>query len=450
MKHHSSGQDILLPVDIHCQKICSEYGLFGNFFYYAPSPIDESDRNRLYFIAGIDPSLGSEALPAYVYPEDLLRRQQRCNKLFYPQVYVIDFTEGDSRKFVSEELVEYCKKAEFLQTLYAQYGMDVPPKLRLNEVSRLSEFFDILHNPDTDPRIRKKCQKDLDWFFRRERSTGFRKRWLDYYRSDRFPDDRGPVGRIIGYLRRNRQKTDILQLMDCSEKLHKLVMQEHEYKYFIKHMRELYPDVSYCSGPKEIINNGVHNPKHSESVLGKRITGEEYAALRSARFAEEGWEFIADCKEGYFELRDVYYKACDEPLVASVYHSITLGYAKCNGLEELTRIADKSPLRLADISASDFMNFVSLAKANHLRFYIDNTGQYAIPALGKIRVIYNQHQGELLQSILTRMTEDKVAYSHLSGPKEPCSSLTDVLARAETEKAISPAVSVVGHNYERE
>lgn len=440
MKQSIQKQDIHLSSDIHCKKICSEYGLFGNFFYYTPSPIEESDRNRVYFIAGIDPALGGDVLPQGYFPEDLLRRQERCKKLFYPHTFVMDFTEENSRKFATEQLVDYCKKTEFLQNLYSLYGLEVPEKLRISEVHQLSEFYDILHSPHADYSVRKKCRKDLDWFFRREKAGGLRKAWLDYFRSEKFPDDSGPIGRIGGFLTRQKQQTSIDQLMDSHEKLHKLCMQEHEYQYFVKYIRNLYPEVTYSSGAKEVINNGTGNPKHTEPLLGKRISGEEYAALKRDRFAAEGWEGIANCKEAYFEFRDVYYKACDEPLIASVYNSITLAYAKCSPLEELTRLASQSPLCLADVSIGDFMNFVSLAKANHLRFYIDNTGQFAIPSLDKVRVIYNAHQKDLLESILNRMIEDKVSYSHLSTSREKSVSLSQVLEKAQSEKSTPSAL----------
>ena len=450
MKSFPSKSNSQLSAEIHLKKICSEYGLFGNFFYYSPSPIVESDRNRLYFIAGTDPALGSDVLPAHYFPEDLLRHQKRCSKLFYPQVYVMDFTKKENHSFSGEELVEYCKKAEFLQSLYGQYGLELPTKLRLSEIHQLSEFYDLAHNSLADPRLRRKCQRDLDWFFAREKTTGLRKAWLDYFRSEKFPDDGSPFRRIFGFLQRRRQCLNLDQMLDSTQRLHKLVMQEHEFRYFAKFMREIHPEVTYCCGPKEVINNGIHNSKESESFLGKRISGEEYAALRMNRFAREGWESVVDYNQAYYEFRDVYYKACDEPLVASVYNSITLAYAKCDPLEELTRLAEQSPLCLADISVGDFMNFVSLAKANHLRFYIDNIGQFALPSLDKVRVIYNEHQKGLLESIVERMMDDKVAHSHITGPKEIVSSLSETIGKAEWAKSLVPTESNLHTSHERE
>ena len=152
--------------------------------------------------------------------------------------------------------------------------------------------------------------------------------------------------------------------------------------------------------------------------------------IRKDRFAEEGFAALADLRPAYWEFRDVYYKAADEDLVAGVYNRIALSYAKCNPLMDLK---ERGELRLTKIPASDFMNFVSLAKANKLRFYIDNDGDFALPSLDHINVIYNAHQEEKLQGITERMVHDKVEYSHMLDIP-PYSALSAKLQSIEKRK----------------
>lgn len=391
------------------RRICAEYGLYGSVVYCAPSSIPESDRNRIYIIAGNSPDLTGDAAPKWVFPEDIIRRAERNSKLFYPNLWAFDLSANGNEMKATEELVEYLKKAEFIRAIYAEHGMDPPEKIRVSEVHQLIDSREMRDNVLLDKRTREKCRKDLEWFFRREKAKGLRRKWLDYFRSEKFPDDKGPIAKLVGYLRRSSQRTNIRQLMEVNEEVHKLQMQEHEFKLFSKFLSKVYPDVVYATSEKDIVNHGgVGNPKDTHEAIGRRVTGEEFAVIRKERFAEEGWEALENVKQAYWEFRDVYYKACDEPLVAAAYNSITLQYAKCDPLGDLL-----DPVRMIDVPVTDFMNFVSLAKANKLRFYIDNAGDFATPSLETVHVIYSEHQGEKLQSILNRMVSDKVEFSHV-------------------------------------
>lgn len=414
---HTQAHDAQARAVAQIRAICREYGLSGSIFSYNPCYLPESNRNRVYVVAGTDAALSGDTLPQGLSPDVIIRRSERNKQLFYPHVWAFDLSANSNQMKATESLVEYLKKAEFLKMLYGQYDMTPPEKIRVSEVHQLIDFYDMATSYTVDSRTRAKCKKDLDWFFRRERSTGFRRRWLDYFRSEHFPDEKGPVAKIMGYFRQKNQRTNIRQLMDVNADVHKLTMQEHEYKLFTRFLQGAYPDVVYAAGEKEIVNHGgINNGKETEEALGRRITGEEFAVLRKERFAEEGWAALAKVKPAYWEYRDVYFKACDEPLVAAAYNSITLQYAKCDPLDKLPE-----PVRLVDVPVTDFMNFVSLAKAKGLLFYIDNVGDYAVPSLETIHVVYSVHQQNTLQSILDRMMDDKVAFSHVldSGSAHP-------------------------------
>lgn len=402
----------------YIRNVCSEYGMHGNIFYYQPCSLTESDRNRVFIVAGDSPDLHSANMPSWVNPERILRRAEQNNKLFYPKIWAFDLSGPGNEMKATEELVEYLKIAEFVKNIYAQYGLEPPEKLRVSEVSQLIDFHDMANNPNFNEKIRSKCEKDLKWFFKREKSKGIRRKWLEYFRSEHFPDDKGPIAKLLGYFRQNQQRTSIKQLTEVTEDVHKLEMQEHEYKLFTRLLGKLYPDVMYAADDKEIVNHGgVNNPRDTHEALGRRVTGEEYAVIRRDRFAEEGWDALKDLKEAYWEFRDVYFKACDEPLIAAVYNSIRLQYAKCDPLAEL-----HEPVHMIDVSVTDFMNFVSLAKANNLHFYIDN-GDFGTPSLETVHVIYSEYQSEKLRGILDRMMNDKVKFSHvLEGTSHPALS----------------------------
>lgn len=404
----------------HISDACREYGMYGGIFYHAPCALAESDLNRFYIVAGIDPALQGDFLPPNLDPSAIIRRSQRNNLLFYPKTWAFDLSENSNKINVTDSLVEYLKKAEFIRMLYAQYGMDPPDKIRISEFYQLREFHETAYNFNLPASVREKAKKDLAWFFRRERSTGFRRRWLDYFRSEHFPDDQGAIQKLVGYFRQTKQRTTIQQLIEVNEDVHKLQMEEHEYKLFTRFLRNVYPDVRYAAKDKEIVNHGgIGNPKETYEDFGRRVSGEEYAVILKDRFAAEGYKAIADLKQAYWEFRDVYYKACDEPLVAAAYNSITLQYAKCDPLADLPE-----PLHMIDVPLGDFMNFVSLAKTNHLLFYIDNTGLFSVPSLKNIHVIYSAHQQQTLDGIVARMIDDKVEFSHMldSDPQRPALS----------------------------
>ena len=406
------------------KKICEKHGVYGNVIYYEPSPIAGSDRNRLYIIAGLDPAIGNDPPPEWLKPDEIIRRNERNSKLFYSDIWAFDLFENKNDMQAQIELVEYCKTAEFLNKIYSDYDLPVPSKIRLSEISRLSDYYSILDDPTTNTAAKNVCQTALNRIFKREKSENkFQKNWLEYYRSEKYPDGKGPISKISGYFNRNKNTLDLSRQMEVNGDVHKLQMQEHEYKLFSKFMTDCYPDVSFSASDITVVNHGFTNsPKDSANLFGRAITGEEFAVIRKERFATEGFEALANVRPAYWEFRDVYYKACDEPLIASAYNSITLTYAKCNSLLELK---ERGELKLEKIPISDFMNFVSLSKANDLRFYIDNLGDYAIPSLEFVNVIYNASQEAKLKGITERMVNDKVEYSHIVGVSRP--ALTSVI-----------------------
>lgn len=442
---HIEAHEASIRAREHISSICDEYGLYGNIVYHNPCPSAGADGNRVYIVAGCDPAIQGNAVVQGMTPDEIIRRSEQNNKLFYPNAWAFDLSANSSQMKAQEELVEYLKKAEFVKMLYAQYGLEPPEKLRVSEVYQLIDFHDLSLNPKVNQETRDKAKKDLAWFFEREKSKGFRRQWLDYFRSDHFPDDKGPIAKVSGFFTRDKQRTSLENLMEVSEDIHKIQMQEHEYSLFVRYLEKLYPDITFAASEKEIVNHGgVNNPQETEAAIGRRITGEEFAVIRKDRFAEEGWEALENLKPAYWEFRDVYYKACDEPRIATAYNSITLQYAKCDALADL-----HGPVHMIDVPVTDFMNFVSLAKANNLRFYIDNVGDFATPSLETVHVIYSEFQQEKLQGIVERMMDDKIEFSHITEGGDNRAPLSEVIEAMENLRIQQKPEHIIKHDRSR-
>lgn len=403
------------------REICASYGLHGNVFYYAPSPLSESGRNRLYMVAGYSPAFDGEMKGMSETPTDIYRRNMRTQRLFYPASFALDlFTEKDRLKTI-EMLVEYCRKAEFIRAIYKENQLEPPVCIRESEISQLLYFYDTCKSVMVPEEVRSQARSALKKFFQGEHRTGFRHRWLDYFRSDHFPDDVNSFVKIRDYFRRNTGLMSLDQLMEANTEISRFDMQEFEYRAFAKIMAEKHPDVPYAISKKDIVNHGLKkNETEQDSPIGGRmVTFEEYAVTRRDRFANESFACLEDMRPSYWEFRSVYYHSIDAPDVAAVYNQISLEYARPNTLQDLL---SHDAVSQRDFPATDFMNFVSLAKANHLRFFID-TGIYDVPSIDHIHVIYNNNQNEDIMGIISRMMHDKVQNSHFIEPSAPQPSL---------------------------
>ena len=423
-------QAVMLQIRENVQHICAQYGLYGNVYFREASLIPYSDKNRLYIIAGTDPAISNDPPPDQYAPDVIIRRREQNEKLFYPDVWAYDLTTHSDQLKAMEELVEFCRHSEFLSTIYGEHDLPLPEKIRESEMRQIRVYRDASKNYDLTVPVMEKAKKDLDWFFKRERSAGLRRRWLDFFRSDKFPDDKGPIAKLKAYSRYRRKdpRVSMEQMMEFNSDIKKLEMQEHEYILWADYLAKHYPEVTYVEGAKDIVNHGVDKPGQEPlAPFGRRITGEEFAVIRKERFAEEGWDCLADVKPSYWEFRDVYYKEADAALVSEAYHAVTLQYAKPNSLGELMC---SGPIEMADISTSDLMNFVSLSKANGLRFYFDIHDEFDTPSLDKIHVIYNSSQRDLLEGVADRMISDKVTYSHLIDEADR-PALQDIIFHAE-------------------
>ena len=421
---------------------CAAYGLYGNVIYHAPSPFtrtDEHNRNRMYIVAGPDPAFGEDPPPKWLDPEHIIRQNSRNNKLFYPGAWALELDTRTSELDILEQLMDYARRVEFLTYQYGQYGLPLPEKLRLSEVNHLISFYDNALWSGNDPKLQKKYQSTLDWFFKREKShSALRRRWLSYYRSEKFPDGKGPFAKLRGYFRRNNPEVSMAQLLETNGDLRKLQMQEYEFRHFRDMIAQCYPEVSYAVGEREKIDHGLTPRAARHKTPVSNVTWEEYAAVRKERFADEGYAALQHLNPNYWDFRDIYYRAVDAPLIASVFHMMTLQYAKPDSLETLSQYG---PTAVQVIPASNFMNFVSLAKSNGLRFYIDVHGDYTVPSFDSIPVLYNTCQEDKLQGIVSRLIHDRVAFSHTLDAHPPLENRIEHSAQLSQADTMQQTIS---------
>ncbi len=393
------------------EKICSDYGLYGSVVLCRPSPIAGSQRNKIYLIACRDPELLEDIRSGKADPDYYLRRNIRSERLVFTDAFVYDLSKEGNRMDAMQELMEYCKYTEFLTSLYGRHKMPPPLKLRRFEIRQLMDARDKQRRPEMDG-IWKSATKALNDFFSHEAKQGLTREWMDFFRSDKFPDDAGPVKKLRAFLSRRKPEISLEQLMACNGQIHTLEMQEHEYRRFSDFMRSVFPYVPYAVSKKIVIdNNAKPQDPIFEEEYGKRVTGEEYDKIRERDFAEKGWDCISNLRPAYFEVRKVSYAAIDEPSIATAFHDATLRYAKRNELSEI--LSRGGPEALYSIPKEDFMNFVSLAKANGVPFYLDNLGEYEVPSLDSINVVYSTRDQEMVYAILDRIVNEKIGSSHL-------------------------------------
>ncbi len=412
------------------KSICSEYGLYGNVILYRPSPIIGSQRNKLYLVASRDPRFTSASPPKDFNPEQYFRRNKRSERLVYTDIFVYDLSENN-RLDAMEELMEYCKYTEFLTTLYRRYNMDPPQKLRRFEIRQLMDARDKQRRPEMDE-IWEQATDALNDFFRKEKKGGRQKQWMDFFRSDKHPDDAGPIEKLQAFHHRNVQEISLEQLMACNGHINTLEMQEHEYRRFSDFMQSAFPDVPYAVSKKIVIDNGTGTlPAEIEAVYGKRITGEEYDRILERSFAAEGWESIIGLQPTYFEVRKIHFISSDEPYIATAFRDSTLRFARRDDLTTIERRGGELRLHLIPADPEEvFMNFVSLAKANHLPFYLDNLGRFETASLAYINVIYSSRDEELMFAILDRIVTETVDNSHVV-PDEERPALQEIISNAE-------------------
>lgn len=392
------------------EDICSRYGVYGGLYYYTPSEFEDSDLNGFYVVAGTDPGITPDKLPDYINPEAVIRRNSRNEYLFYTDLWAMKMKPDGSNFFqLSQKLTDYyCKGAEAVRALYGEHNCPVPKKLRISELNMLINVNEQMHASNVPEYTRGQYQQDLAKHFKKEKSKSTE--WMDFYRSDKFPDNGNIIQKVRAFQKRNEQVIDYDLLKRFSESVSKINMQEHEYKIFKNFMENAYPDVTFAVDDVHLVDHKLRNTPNDPAGTPTYITGEDFDKIRNEHFAKQSFACLRDYKVTSWNFRDVYYREVDEPIVAAVINDIRSRYAKCDQMDEVYKLGGE--LKHYTIPAENFSNFVSMAKANKLKFFIDNRGMFFTPKLEEYHVIYNEVQEELVQNIVKRMFFENVEYNH--------------------------------------
>ena len=392
--------------------ICHKYGLYGGIFYHSPSPFADSDLNKYYVVAGSDPRLLNGTLPDSIDPAEIIRRNGRSKGIFYTDLWAKELSGDNSNLLLlMQEMQEYCKGAEAVQVLYGEFQTPVPKKLRLNELNMLITVNEKIHDLNLSNTVRMQYQKDLKKFFQKETPRGSQaEKWLDYFRSDRFQNDDGFLSKGFGFLKRNQQIVSLNTLMHGNGDVQKLELQEHEYQHFKVFMKDCYPYVSFAADEVSVVDHKLRNTPNDAHGTPKYVTSEEFDAIKLQEFTKHSFDALSHLQVSSWKFRNVYYREIDEPLIAAVVNDIRSRFAKCNLLSDIKKRGNE--LGHVAIPQDNFANFVSLAKANDLEFYIDNRGSFYKPNLKEFHIIYNTEQEPIMEQIKNRMMFEMIELSH--------------------------------------
>ncbi|MCH5209462.1 MAG: hypothetical protein J1F01_00710 [Oscillospiraceae bacterium] len=367
-----------------------EYGIYSKIIQC---------KDDLYVAASLDPIADN------ISPMDIIRRNERNTRLFYPVTFAVKIDKTDNLMRDMGKFLQYCREAEFVKAIYNEFGLPIPERLRYSELYSLMRFNDGRMKPETDTRLVRLYEKGLQKFFRNERRRGLRKKWRDFFRSDKFDDDASKLKNLLAFFKRKSPETDIDILLKSGESVKWIAMQEHEYSEFRKTIKEYYSDIFFSVGKKYIVNHGmVEIPGN-----GKTITFKDFCEIRNKSFSTEGYRALENLNISYWNFRDVFFKSADEPVIAQIYNNISLKFAKCVNLQDLF---DKGDISYINIPIADFMDFTSLAQENNLPFYIDKWGEFQTPNLDTVCVVYNKCNDGAIGEINRVILDNKIHSSH--------------------------------------
>lgn len=401
-------------LEAYCNQVCKDYGVSCRVFL--KSKYVFSDIKEQYLVFGIN------GVPEHLNVKDIYIRNERSNVLFYPDYHVVKLDENISVLGLVEAAVSYCKTVEFLKRLYAEHGLPLPKKIRGDEIGGLKEYNSARNNKSLSPEARAIANKGIKKFFKQEKTRNkYLQNWRDFSRTDKFDRKASRLKMFFDFSKRNSQITTLELLHETNDDLKTTIINEHEFLKFKEDMKRLYPDVLYAVSELEVQNEGFDKKAHKNRPIhkiksgpfGKLVTYQAYCEERERRFAAEGYASISELNPVYYETRQLTYKEIDEPYVASILNSIRFKYAKSDCLQTV-KIPDVDMISYIDVPVDDMMNFVSLAKANNVPFYLDCFGKFGMANFETVRVVYSPFKDEVMKSIVSRMIDEKFKLSHIA------------------------------------
>ena len=401
-------------LELYYNDVCQDYGVSCKIISKNKYPFSKTKENFLV--------LGVNGVPADLNVKDIFIRNERTNALFYTDYFVVKIDDEASNLEVVQDAVSYCKTVEFLKKLFNEFQAPLPKVLRGSEIGALKEYNSGRNNKALSPEGRSDFHQGLKKYFKKEKSRNkFVQKWRAFVRSDKYDRKASQLKMFVDFLNRDKQFTTVDLLHETNDDLKTALINEHEYVRFKEIMQKNHPEILYHVSDIEVHNTGFDVKRNKKKPIqkiksgpfGKLVTYEAFCKELESRFASEGYEAIKDLNPSYYETRQLTYKEIDEPYIASVLNSIRFDYAKSDSLETV-RVPGIDIVSYLDVPVLDMMNFVSLAKANDVPFYLDFSGKFGTPNLEKVRVVYGAGDDDMMNGIVSRMINEKFELSHIN------------------------------------
>lgn len=389
--------------------VAKEYGVFSK------TVVKENYTGKpdVYLVFSVNP------IKDDVNPVEIINRYNRSSAIFYPESFAVNINEGNPL-LIWENVASYLGYAEFMCEVYGEFDVPLPQKIRVDELMALTTFYCGQSNPKYDEETRKRYSEGVRDFFKQEASRGkFLSEWQEFYRSDLFDADKSFVGNFFTFLKRNEPETKLDVLLESNDNLKKVYVSEHYYSEFRKTIKEDYPDVKYNVSDKKVVDKGtIVDPKTKLAIqtqFGLSVSDKQYDTICERRFATEGFSCLDGLNQTHFEGRDLFYKASDENIIASVLNNIRLRWAKCPSIDELKF---RGKIEQIDIPYSQLKNFYVTMQQYGVPFAIDNDANN-MPSLDVVHVLYASVDRDKVSRLVTGLTLANISLSHVTTEDVP-------------------------------
>ena len=413
------------------KNICHRFGLNSEVInYHFNNP---NIKNSGYYLV-----VSMDQINPDVNPASIVEKQDRNQLVFYPNQFAINLSKTNIYS-VFDQVMDYCRNAELISALCAEFDSPIPEKIRVDEL----DFLIDCNNGRNDTNLPSDTRND---YYRnvknivessKKKFKGFQKKLVQQYQDGLYDDKSGKLMNFFKSSKWDNANVPLDVLIKLSGNVKKIEMKEHEYQKFLTFMKDCYHDIMFSSGEKVVADHGMINPEDNQNPKmtkewGITVTYERYMQIIEERFATMGYEEILKYRPSYFEFRDVYYTASDESIIASVYNSIAYQFAHCDSFGTIKHRGDIS---ISKVPANYFMNFVIDAKKNGIPFYIDNRGEFATPSFEEVTVVYNTFNEDNVNYILNSIVYDNIEHHSLSDEqRQKYLSLKQQINNAETIK----------------
>ncbi len=388
----------------YAEDVAKKYGIFSKFVVRP----NYSDKPDMYLVFSLDP------IEDTVNPVEIINRNKRNTNLFFPESHAVNINAVNPL-LAWEEISYYLSRAEFMCELYREFQVPLPKKIRDDELDALITFYCGRNNPNYDMQTRRDYAAGLREYFKQELSRGkFKKEWQEFYRSELFDKDKSFVKNFIAFLKRKEPETTIDVLLESSSDLKKTYISEHHYEEFRNRIKTEYPDVKYNVSDKIVVDKGVIvDPKTNKAVktqYGITVTDKEYDQIRESRFAVDGFKCLDGLNLSRSEGRNLFYKASDENIIASVLNDIRYRWARCHSLDVLK---NRDNIEKIDVPVSQLGNFYVAVQQYGIPIVIDNDVNNN-PTLDVVHVLYNSQDAELLGKLVAGITYANIYSCHVT------------------------------------